>query len=69
MNTEFKAIFAVASFHNSSGQFGQNLRGALILVSLSVAVSTYRSTKLTGLCCKVLLIALDEIPDVCSSCF
>ena len=47
----------------------QNLRGVLILVSLSVVVSTYRSAQLSGLCSKVLLIALDEIPDVCNTCF
>jgi len=46
----------------------QNLRGVLIVVSLSVVVSTYKSSYLSGLCIKVLLIALDEIPDVCSSC-
>jgi len=44
VNTEGKAIFAVASFHNSSGQFCKNPRGVLILVSLSVVVSTYRPT-------------------------
>jgi len=45
VNTECKAIFAVARFNNSSGwSILQNVRGVLILVSLSVAVSTYRST-------------------------
>jgi len=46
----------------------QNLRDVLIVVRLSVVVSTYKSAQLSGLCSKVLLIALDEIPDVCSSC-
>jgi len=45
------------------------MRDVLIVVCLSVVVSTYRSTYLSGLCSKVLLIALDEIPDICSSCF
>jgi len=69
VNTECKTIFAVASFHNSSGQFLQNLRDVLNVASLSEVVSTYKSTYFSGLCSKVLLIALDEIPDVCSSCF
>jgi len=32
VSTKFKAIFAVASFHNSSAQFVR-MRGVLILVS------------------------------------
>jgi len=47
----------------------QNLRGVLIPVSLFVVVPTYRSTQLSGLRSKVLLIALGDIPDFCSSCF
>jgi len=47
----------------------QNLRDVLIVVRLSEVVSTYKSTYFSGLCSKVLLIVLDEIPDVCSSCF
>jgi len=49
VNTESKAIFAVASFHNLSGQL-QNLRGVIILVSLSAVVSTYKCLQLSGLC-------------------
>jgi len=45
----------------------QNLRGVLI-VSLSVVVSTYKIYLIVRLCSKVLLIAIDEIPDVYSSC-
>jgi len=39
-----QSLFAVASFHDSSDQFLQNLRDVLIVVSLAVVVSTYRST-------------------------
>jgi len=41
VNTECKAVFAVGGFHNASGQFRKNLRGVLIVVSLSVVVPTY----------------------------
>jgi len=44
VNTEYKAILAAASFHNSSGQFDKTCGGVLSLVSLSLVVSTYWST-------------------------
>jgi len=47
----------------------QNLRDVLIVVRLSEVMSTYKSAELFGLCSNVLLIAVDEILNVCSSCF
>ena len=68
VNTECKVIFAVTSFHNSSAQFA---KPAWFSNSSNFVRSrvNLQICKLSGLCSEVLLIALDEIPGVCSSCF
>jgi len=44
VSTKCKAIFAAASFHNSSAQFFKNLCGILTLVGSAIVLSTYNST-------------------------
>ena len=68
VNTECKAIFAVTSFHNSSARFAKpawcsnSSKFVRSRVNLQIC-------KLCGLCSKILLIDLHEIPGVYSSCF